>query len=349
MTDAVWERLEGRVTYRVPRRAVGVLILLLIALSAVLAASLMIGSFPLDLRGVLATLFAEPPSDTAETVVWQFRFPRVLAAAITGAFFALSGAILQTITRNPLADPSLVGVSQGAGLAVVTAIVVFPDIDHAWRPVLAFGGALAVAALIQWIAMQRNGGATMRFILTGIGVAAFLGAATSAMLTYGDLDRARAALGWLAGSIHAAAWNDVAALALCAVICAPLCVWAARPMGALRFGPEMAAGLGVAVRRDRIALITLSVALAAFAVSAVGPLGFVGLVAPHIARRLARSGPGLHLALSAATGALMVALADLLGRAVFAPVQIPAGIVTAVIGVPVFVWLILRAQARTQL
>ncbi|MFQ6548027.1 FecCD family ABC transporter permease [Aestuariibius sp. 2305UL40-4] len=349
MTGAVWQRLDGPVTFALPLGALGILALLVAANVGVLATSLLTGTYPIDLAGVLATLFANPPSETAETVVWDFRFPRSLAAAMTGALFALSGAVLQNVTRNPLADPSLVGVSQGAGFAVVAVMIAFPGIGLGWRPLLAFGGALAVAALIQWIAMQRTGGATMRFILTGIGVAAFITAGTNTLLTYGDIDRAIAALGWLAGSVHAAGWGEVRSLALCILLCTPALVWAARPMAALRFGPEVATGLGIAVRRDRIILITLSVALAAFAVAAVGPLGFVGLVAPHIARRIARSGVGLHLALSAATGALMVSLADLLGRALFAPVQIPAGLVTAVIGVPVFVWLILRSQARSQL
>nr|WP_255702944.1 iron ABC transporter permease [Roseivivax sp. GX 12232] len=326
-----------------------ILAALLIGCLTVLAVSLMSGSYPIGLPGVLSTLAGQPPSETARTVVWEFRFPRTLAALATGALFALSGAILQTVTRNPLADPSLVGVSQGASLAVVATMVLFPAVGLAWRPLLAFGGALSVAALIQWIAMRRSGGATMRFILTGIGVAAFLSAATNALLTYGDIERALAALGWLAGSVHAAGWGEVRFLGWCLVGLLPVLVWAARPMAALRFGPELATGLGVAVRRDRMVLIALSVALAAVAVAAVGPLGFVGLVAPHMPRRLARTGCGLHLALSAAIGALMVGLADFAGRSLFAPVQIPAGLLTAVIGVPIFVWLILRRQAQSQL
>ncbi|ROU02449.1 FecCD family ABC transporter permease [Histidinibacterium lentulum] len=349
MSDATFSRLDGPVTFRLRARALAVFGLLVALVAGLLVLSLMTGSYPLDVRGVLATLAGAPPSDTAATVVWQFRFPRTLAAFLAGALLALSGATLQNVTRNPLADPSLVGVSQGAGLAVVAAIVIYPDLAPALRPLMAFAGALAVAALIQWIAMGRAGGATMRFILTGIGVAAFISAATSALLTYGQLDRAMSALGWLAGSVHAAGWTDVAILSGALAALVPLLFAASRPMAAMRLGTEMAAGLGVRVGRTRVALITLSVALAAAAVAMVGPLGFVGLVAPHMAHRLARSGVGLHLALSAAAGAVLVGAADLAGRALFAPVQIPAGIVTAVIGVPVFVWLILRTQARTQL
>ncbi|MEM8848917.1 MAG: iron ABC transporter permease [Pseudomonadota bacterium] len=349
MSEAVLQRLDGAVTYRLPLRAMVVVALLLAGSLAVLLVALMSGSFPLTAWQSIATLFGAAPSDTATTVVWEFRFPRALVAAMAGALLALSGAILQTVTRNVLADPSLVGVSQGAGLAVVATLIAFPDTPAILRPFLAFGGALAVAALILWISARKTGGATMRFILTGIGVAAFISACTSALLTYGDIDRALAALGWLAGSVHAAGWGEVRSLALGLLVLAPALIWAARPLAALRMGPDVATGLGAAVQRDRRVLVVLSVASAAFAVAAVGPLGFVGLVAPHIARRLARSGPGLHLALSATAGALMVSAADLLGRTLFAPVQLPAGLVTAVIGAPVFVWLILRSQARSQL
>lgn len=349
MSVVVLSGFKGQFSWRLYRGALVLSVLLCAILGAVIAASLMSGSYPLTIREVGQTLFASAPSDTAETVVWEFRFPRTVVAAIVGALFGLSGAILQNITRNPLADPSLVGVSQGASLVVVAAIVVFPEINQAWRPALAFAGALAVAALIQSIAMQRSGGATMRFILTGIGVAAFIAALTNAMLTYGKIDQAQAALGWLAGSIHAVGWAEVWSLLICLCIPVPLLVWAARYMSALRMGTETATGLGVPVRFTRIGLITLSVALAAFAVSAVGPLGFVGLVAPHLARRLAHSGVGQHLILTALTGAVMVALADYIGRTAFAPVQIPAGILTAILGVPVFLFLIVRQNKVRQL
>ncbi len=349
MSAGLLLRLDGPVTYALPIRALGVLAVLLGLTCAFVLASLMAGSYPLEAAEVAATLAGRAPSDMAQTVVWQFRFPRTLAALAAGALLALSGATLQNVTRNPLADPSLVGVSQGAGLAVVAAIVAWPELPQALRPLLAFGGALSVAALIQGIAMRRSGGATMRFILTGIGVAAFISAMTSAFLTYGQIDRALSALGWLAGSVHAAGWGEVAILGGALLCLAPALVAASRPMAAMRMGPEMAVGLGLRVGRTRMALVTLSVALAAAAVAMVGPIGFVGLVAPHLAHRLARCAIGLHLALSAAVGALLVGTADLTGRVVFAPVQIPAGLVTAVIGVPLFVWLLLRTKGRATL
>lgn len=346
MTELVWKKLDGRLTFALPLRALLVLCLLLALTFAITLGALMSGSFPMSATDALRVLAGHAPSEIAATVVWEFRLPRALTAAMAGALLAASGAILQTVTRNVLADPSLIGVSQGAGLAVVATLVIFPQTPIEVRPVLAFGGALAVALLIQAIAMRQTGGATMRFILTGIGVAAFISAVTQFMLTYGDLDRAMTALSWLAGSVHAAGWGDVRALALSFALLCPAMVWAARPLSALRFGPEIAAGLGAAVIRDRTLLIMLSVALAASAVAIVGPLAFVGLIAPQIARRLARCGPGLHLMLSLATGAALVAGADLAGRIAFAPVQVPAGLVTAIIGAPVFGWLLMRGRSN---
>lgn len=337
-----------RVTLIVYWRAFWLAVILAVCLLALIVASLMSGSYPLAIDEVWATLFGTSVSDTAHTVVWEFRFPRTLVAALAGAFFGLSGAILQNVTRNPLADPSLVGVSQGASLAVVTLVVVFPDVAAYWRPLIAFCGALAVAALIQTLTMQRTSGATIRFILTGIGLAEFMNAVTWAMLTYGRVQEAQSALGWLAGSIHAAGWDEAALLGLCLALLIPVLFWASRTMTALRMGPDFAVGLGVRVRPARIGLITLSVALAAFAVAAVGPLGFVGLVAPHLSRRLAHSGVGHHLVLTALTGAVMVCVADFTGRVVWGSLQIPAGVLTAVLGVPVFVLLIVRSQYDRQ-
>lgn len=343
------EGFKGQLSLRLPVRALLVCGTLTLAIFGLLMWSLMIGSYPLSPSQVLATLTGDPPSDTARIVVWEFRFPRTLVAFIVGAFLALSGATLQYVTRNPLADPSLVGVSQGAALVVVSVTVLAPNFALYWRPILAFVGALLVAVLIQAIAASKRGGETLRFILTGVGVAALISSFTSALLTYGQLDRAMSALGWLAGSIHAASWQEVRWLFVTALICLPLVFNASRPLAALRFGEDMATSFGVRVRVARATLISLAVALAATAVAAVGPLGFVGLVAPHLARRLAHSGVGLHLVLTALTGALLTGLADFIGRAAFAPVQIPAGLVTSVIGVPIFVLLILRTQARNQL
>ena len=336
-----------RVALRLPLRAMLVLGLLLVALLAIVSVSLATGSYGVALGDVLDTLRGATVSRAIDNVVWEFRFPRTLAAILVGAMMAMSGAALQNATRNGLADPSLVGVSQGAALAVVTLTVVFPEVSGNLRPWAAFAGATLVAMAVQGLSRTKQGGGTIRFILMGIGLSAFISSITSAMMTYGDIDRAMTALAWLAGSINAAGWHDVWTLLAWLAVLLPMLLAISRTMSALRFGEAAAVGLGAPVRLVRNLQLAVAVALAAIATSVVGPLGFVGLIAPHAAQRLAPAGMAMHLILTACIGALLVVLADLIGRAAFAPIQIPAGLLTALIGVPLFVALLLRSRATT--
>jgi iron complex transport system permease protein len=341
MTTSIGGPLGGRL----PRRGVIVLLALLLACALVVGLSLATGSYGLTLAQVWATLTGNPPEPMAATVVFEFRLPRVVVALFCGGMLALSGAVLQALTRNGLADPSLLGVSQGAALAVVGLIVLMPEAPHSLRTPLAFLGAIAATLAVQAVATGPQGAGPLRLILAGVGLSAFLSALIGTMLTHGNLQEAQSALGWLAGSVNAASWAEVRSLCIIALLVLPAAIALARPLSALRFGPEVATGLGLSVRTARGGAVMLAVLAAAAAVAAVGPLGFVGLIAPHMAARLARTGTGLHLANSAVMGALVVALADLLGRTLFAPVQIPAGLVTALIGVPVFAILLLRGGA----
>ncbi|GGL71368.1 FecCD family ABC transporter permease [Wenxinia marina] len=317
---------------------------LVLACAALLVAGLMSGDYALSPAEVLDTLAGDPPAPMAATVVWEFRLPRALVAFLVGAFLALSGALLQSLTRNPLADPGLVGISQGAALAVVAGAVLAPGLATGARPLLALGGALAVAGLVLSLSRSSRDGETLRFVLIGIGLSAMIAAVTRAFLTYGTLGSAMSSLGWLAGSLHAASWVELRWLSLAALALLPALVLAVRPLSALRFGTEVATALGLRARPARAALVALAVALAGVSVAAAGPLAFVGLVTPHLARRLAPAGIGGHLALTALAGAALTAAADLAGRLAFAPVQVPAGLVTALIGVPIFVALMLRPQ-----
>lgn len=330
---------------RLPRQGVTVLFGLLLASGLVVGISLASGSYGLSLAQVWATLIGKPPEPMATTVIFEFRLPRVIVALLCGGMLALSGAVLQALTRNGLADPSLLGVSQGAALAVVGLIVLMPEAPHALRTPLALVGAILATLMVQAVASGPKGAGPLRLILAGVGLSAFLSALIGAMLTHGKLQEAQSALSWLAGSVNAASWAEVRGLTIAALLILPTAVALARPLAALRFGPEVATGLGLSVRTARGGAVMLAVLAAAASTAAVGPLGFVGLIAPHMAARLARTGTGLHLANSAIMGALVVALADLLGRTLFAPLQLPAGLVTALIGVPVFAVLLLRGGA----
>ncbi|WP_375257022.1 iron ABC transporter permease [Citreimonas sp.] len=334
-----------RVAFEVPARGAAMLAALVGAIGALLLASLALGSADVGLGDALAALVGTA-SERADLVATEFRLPRALTALLAGGLLALSGALLQGTTLNPLADPALVGVSQGAGLAVIVLAVLVPAAPDAWRAPAAFGGGMAAAAAILCLTGIRAGGAQTRFLLTGIGLAAFLTAMTTALLTYGRISDAHEALGWLAGSVRSASWDEVQRSALATVAALAICVLAARPLAALRLGDDLAASLGHRVTRARTGLLLASVALASASVSVVGPVAFVGLLAPHAARRLARTGPGLHLALTWAVGACLAAGADLAGRTAFGPVQVPAGLVTALVGAPCFALLMLRTHRK---
>ena len=334
-----------RIALRLPVRALVALALLALVLLLICCVSLATGTYGVALNEVIDTLRGLSISRAIDNVVWEFRFPRTLAAALVGAMMALSGAALQNTTRNGLADPSLVGVSQGAALAVVTLTVVFPDVSGALRPWAAFAGAILVALAIQGLSHTRQGGSAIRFILMGIGLSTFISSITSALMTYGDIDRAMAALSWLAGSINAASWSDVWTLGIWCAVLLPALLAISRSSSATRMGEASAVSLGVRVKLIRNLQLAIAVALAAIATSVVGPLGFVGLIAPHAARRIAPAGIGLNLMITAMVGAVLVSLADLVGRAAFAPIQIPAGLLTALIGVPLFIVLMVRSRS----
>ncbi len=348
MTDFVLSLAKERISIKLQNKVLWVTATLLCMLCIICALSLGWGSFDMAPMDVIKVLL-HPDEQTESVVIWQLRIPRFLAACFVGALFAMSGAILQNVTRNPIADPSLVGVSQGASLAVVSLIIVWPDVPVGLRPPAAFAGGIIASLLVQTLAMGKQSSESMRFILIGIGVAAMISAVTSAMLTYGNINQAMSALGWLAGSVHTVTWSTCFNLAVCFAMSLPAIFWSIRPMSALQFGPEISIAFGLRLRRDRFLVITLAVALAAFAVSAAGPMGFIGLLAPQLAQRLTPAGTGGRLVLSALTGAVLVASADLIGRTLAAPLQFPAGLVSAVLGVPLFVYLIIQRAKTSQL
>ena len=342
--EGTWRtvRLGQRVSFRLDRRALPVLLALLLLLLAAVILSVSYGEYriaPLDV--VRATLGLATGNDDYPLVVRLFRLPRIVLAALVGAALAVSGAILQGVMRNPLADPGILGISSGAALAAVSLLVYFTAAPALLLPWAAFGGALLTAALIYLLAW-RGGSSPLRLILIGIGFAAAAQALTTLLVVFGDINDVQRAFVWLSGSVYGRGWAEVRMLALWLVVLLPLTFLSARQLNTLSLGDESATGLGVGLERTRAFLILLSVALAAGAVAAAGTVGFVGLVAPHITRRLVGPGHEGLLPASALTGALLVVLADLVGRTVIAPSQLPAGLVTAVVGAPYFMYLLWR-------
>jgi iron complex transport system permease protein len=303
-----------------------------------------VGEYPIAPLDVLRTVFGLPTgNEDYAFIVNTLRLPRMLVAALVGLGLGTSGAIMQGLTRNPLADPGILGISAGAGLVTVTLIVVVRDVPAGVLPVAAFAGAALVAGLI-YVLAWRQGDSPIRMLLVGIGLGAFAGALTSLMITFGDVYDVQRALIWLTGSVYGRSWDEFWPLLPWMVVFVPLALLLARDLNALNLGEEVARGLGSRVALQRGLLLISAVALAGATVAAAGTIGFVGLIAPHVARRLV--GPDHTGVLPAAgmLGALIVVGADLVGRTLFAPAELPCGLVTAAVGAPFFIYLLWRQR-----
>ncbi|MFC9995244.1 FecCD family ABC transporter permease [Nocardia sp. NPDC127526] len=327
-----------RIVVRVDRRSVLITTVLTVAALAVAAWSLTIGHYPLTVGDVLRILGGGGTLIEYDVVVSD-RLPRVLTGLCTGAAFAVSGAILQRIATNPLVSPEIIGINAGASLGALTVSVVL-GASGLFLVAGAIAGALVAMALIVLVA-TKNGLDGYRLVLVGIGVTAMLSSAISFVLSRADIYQAHTVAAWLTGSLanrdwpHV--WFGVAALAL---VLPPLVVLA-RSLPLLELGDELASSLAGRRGPHRATLIVLAAAAATLATAAAGPIAFVALVAPQIARRLlAERGAGL--APAAAAGALLVVTADLAARRLF-PAELPVGVVTAILGAPVLVYLLARA------
>ncbi len=303
-----------------------------------------VGEYPIPPLDVVLALFGVESGDANYGfIVNVLRLPRALVAVLVGAALAVSGTILQGLTKNDLAAPDIVGINAGAGLAAVTLIVAFPYVSAAYLPPAAFCGAIVVAVTLYVLAWRGSSSPT-RLILIGVGLSAVATALTTFMITFGEIYQVSQALVWLTGSVYGRSWEQIFILLPWLVVFMPLAFLRFRHLNALNLGDEVATGLGSRVELERGLLVLASVALAASAVATAGTIAFVGLMAPHIARRLVGPAHGGLLPVSAMTGGTMVVLADLVGRTLFAPVEIPCGIVTAVIGAPFFLYLLYKTR-----
>ncbi|RXZ46542.1 iron ABC transporter permease [Agromyces fucosus] len=275
--------------------------------------------------------------------VMNTRAPRVAAAILAGAALALAGTVVQAVSRNPLAEPAILGVTGGAGVGAVLVITFWPLATFLGVTVGGLAGA-ALAALIVFGLAMRGGLASTRLILIGLGVSAAAAAITSMLIIATDPYNAAKALTWMSGSTYGRTFPQLIPLAIVTLIAVPVLASARRELDLLAFDDDTPRVLGVRLGSTRLGLLAVSVALTATAVSAVGVIGFVGLVAPHAARALVGSRHALVLPLAALLGALLVCVADTLGRTVIAPAQLPAGLLTAVVGAPYFVWLLWRSR-----
>ena len=300
------------------------------------------GEYPISPVNVIKIIFGlETGNADYGFVVNTLRLPRALVAWLVGVMLALAGGIMQSLTRNALASPDITGVTAGASLGAVLLLVVFPTASVISLPLAALAGGLGVAGLIYLLAW-RHGDSPIRLILVGIGLTAVLGATQTILLLRTDIERVQRVLYWLTGSIYARSWEHLVALTPWAMVLIPLALFSARHLNALHLGEEVARGLGSAVQWQRGLLLLISVGLAGAAISQVGAIGFVGLIAPHLARRLVGPAHEGSMPVAALIGGLLVLASDFVGRTLFAPVEVPAGIIIALVGAPFFIYLLWR-------
>jgi len=303
------------------------------------------GGAPLDPATLLHALAHPHDGGDAATIVWQLRIPRVAIAATVGAALALAGALLQALLRNPIVDPYLTGISSGAGASIAIAATV--GAAPAVIPPLGFVSGLATAVLVAVLARRGSRLDPERLVLAGVSLSALLSAiVTLAIERLARGTASEAILAWLAGSLAGRGWPELAAAAPEALLGFVIAVAAIPALNVLRLGEVRAASLGVDVVRLQWALLVAATLLTAAAVALAGLVGFVGLVIPHLARRLV--GPDLRALIPASllAGAALVVLADALARTVAAPAEIPLGVLLAFVGVPTFLVLYLRGGAR---
>ena len=331
----------ARVSARVSRRTVLVSLATLAAAVTVGTVCLTVGDYPLTVAQVLRALVDGGSFEA--TIVREWRLPRVVAALAFGAAMGASGAVFQSLTRNPLGSPDVIGFGTGA---YTGALIAFLTVGGGFGPLAA--GALIgglVTAVAVYLLARREGAAGLRLIIVGIGVSATLTAVNYWILLNVELDDALSAAVWGAGSLNGVRWEQVAPAAALLVPLVLVTALASRPMRTLELGPDAAAALGVRLEPVRLLLIVLAVALVAGATAVAGPVAFVALSAPQLALRLTRSA-GTAILPAACMGTLVLVASDLAAMRLFSPVQLPVGVLTVCVGGTYLVWLLIREARR---
>lgn len=329
--------LNGR-RARMRRRATVTIALAATALG-LFVVSLMVGRTFYDLSDIVRVILGETVPGASFTV-GELRLPRAVLAILAGLAFGMAGVIFQTMLRNPLAAPDIIGISSGASAAAVAGIVLL-SLDETAVSFLALGGALVTAAAI-YLLSHRGGFAGTRLILIGIGVAAMLDSVVTYVLSRAAAWDLQTAMQWLTGSLNGATWGSVVPLAIATIVLVPLLLGSGRDLAILRLGDDSATSLGVSVHRTRMLLLIGAVALLAFATAAAGPIAFVAFMAGPIAARIV--GPGASLLVPAGlVGVVLVLAADLVGQFAFDN-RYPVGVITGVLGAPYLIYLLIRTN-----
>ncbi|MFJ6463947.1 FecCD family ABC transporter permease [Streptomyces sp. NPDC091387] len=332
-------RIGARGRFLLHRRAAVAATVLVAVLAVVCVAYLCVGESFVAPGEVLKVVLGRPSAD--ELVVGTLRLPRMVVGVLVGLAFGIAGALIQTVARNPLASPDIIGISQGASALTVGAMT-FGVTSYTVLPYLSVIGGVAAAALVYLFAW-RGGLHATRFVLIGIGFAIALRSVTTLFLTKGDYLVAQQAQIWMTGSLNGRGYDEAAPIAWTLLILLPAVLWAARAQRTVTMDDDTATALGVRLGRVRLGLVALGVILASVATGTAGPVDFVALLAPQIARRMTRTAQ-IPLLCSALLGAVIVVFADLLARRLFSPTELPVGVLTAAVGAPYLIWLIIRGH-----
>lgn len=342
-------RIRSSISFLLDRKVLGIILILLVLAAGAMVVSTGLGEMHISPLEVIKVL-AGQGSELNELVIKQFRLPRIITAFLVGVALAVSGAILQGLIRNPLASPDIIGITGGASVAAVTFLTLYSDTSNntlvvsiKWLPVAAFIGAALIAFIVYALAW-KNGVSPIRLVLIGIGLSAAMQAITSLMILLGPLYLASQATIWLTGSVYASNWEKVQMFLPWIGLCLILVMLAIRHLNIQELGDDLAVNAGSKVQKNRLFLLLLSTALAGGAVAVAGGIGFVGLMAPHMARKLVGSSFGGLIPVSALLGGMIVVLADLVARMAFSPLDLPAGIFTAAIGAPYFIYLLFKSR-----
>ncbi|WP_042351890.1 FecCD family ABC transporter permease [Bacillus massiliigorillae] len=306
------------------------------------------GYMEIPFTDVIATLTGHGTPQN-EITIFDFRLPRIVMALLVGMGISVSGALLQGISRNPLADPGILGINSGAGLAVVIYMFIFQGSTFltGWlsifiMPFTALVGAFTAAALIYLLSWKNGQVTPVRLLLVGIGLNAAFGAGLIVFQMKMEPANFLKAITWLSGTIWGTNWTFVLAILPWLLIFIPLAIYKSRYLDVLLLGDSIAKGVGVHIEKERRLLLFISVALAGASVAVGGGITFLGLIAPHIARRLIGAKHAKILPLSAAIGALLLLSADTLGRVIMAPMELPVGLVVSILGAPYFIYLLMK-------
>jgi iron complex transport system permease protein len=342
MTTSLSERATDAAAHVSRGRALGshrrgiIVLTLGVVLLALAVAAISLGAYVIAPQQLLMTFLGQGEGG-GEFVLFRLRLPRVVLGLLVGAGLGIAGGLFQSLLRNPLASPDIIGISGGASVAAAFGILVL-GIGGAALSLLAFGGAVAVALVI-FLLSSREGVSGYRFVLIGVGLAFMAQAVLGYLISRGDVRDVGQALVWMVGGLGGAAWGDILVLAIALAVLLGLVGVFAPSLRMLQLGDDTASGLGVPVSRGRPALILLAVAITAAATAFAGPVAFIAFVSAPIARRLVGGG-GLALLPSALVGAIIVIAADLVGQHLVAGLQVPAGIITGMIGAPYLLWLL---------